>query len=114
MNKKGARMEDLIKDIQDRTGLPADKVLEVVTMVTDYMRHALPEDLVAQVSAYLGVAAEQASGAANTAGSAAASATGSASSGAADMVGMATGIAGSAVSAAKDVIKDLTSPPIDD
>ncbi|MGI9585757.1 MAG: hypothetical protein ACR2N7_09235 [Acidimicrobiia bacterium] len=107
-------MEDLINDIQERTGLPADKVLEVVTMVTDYMRHALPEDLVAQVSAYLGVAAEQAGEAANTAGAAAASATASASSGASDVVGMATGMAGSAVSAATDALKDFTSTTPDE
>lgn len=50
-------MEDLIKDIQERTGLSADKVLEVVTMVTDYMRNALPEDLVSQISNYLSDAA---------------------------------------------------------
>ena len=55
-------MEDLIKDIQERTGLPADKVLEVVTMVTDYMRNALPDELVTQVTSYLGAAAETASG----------------------------------------------------
>lgn len=107
-------MEDLINDIQERTGLPADKVLEVVTMVTDYMRHALPEDLVAQVTAYLGVAAEQAGGAASTAGSAAASATGSAAAGATDMMGTATDIAGSAMSAAKDVITNLTTTASDD
>lgn len=46
-------MEDLIKEIQERTGLSADKVLEVVTMVTDYMRNALPDDLVNQVAEYL-------------------------------------------------------------
>ncbi len=50
-------MEDLIKDIQERTGLSADKVLEVVTMVTDYMRNALPDDLVAQITKYLSDAA---------------------------------------------------------
>ncbi len=50
-------MEDLIKDIQERTGLSADKVLEVVTMVTDYMRNALPDDLVAQITGYLNEAA---------------------------------------------------------
>ena len=83
-------------------------------MVTDYMRHALPEDLVAQISAYLGVAADQAGGAASTASSAAAAATGSAASGATDMMDMATDIAGSAMIAAKDVIKDLTTTATDD
>lgn len=50
-------MEDLINDIQERTGLSTEKVLEVVTMVTDYMRNVLPEDLVAQVTSYLSEAA---------------------------------------------------------
>ncbi len=50
-------MEDLIHDIQEKTGLPADKVLEVVTMVSDYMRAALPDELVAQIASYLGDAA---------------------------------------------------------
>lgn len=64
-------MEDLIKDIQERTGLSTEKVLEVVTMVTDYMRNVLPEDLVAQVTGYLSEAAaspgESASGAVSSA-----------------------------------------------
>ena len=64
-------MEDLIKDIQERTGLSTEKVLEVVTMVTDYMRNVLPDDLVAQVTAYLSEAAaspgESASGAVSSA-----------------------------------------------
>ncbi|GMQ93694.1 MAG: hypothetical protein BMS9Abin12_1174 [Acidimicrobiia bacterium] len=49
-------MDDLIRDIQERTGLSADKVLEVVTMVADYMKNALPEDLVSQIVSYLGEA----------------------------------------------------------
>lgn len=60
-------MEDLIKDIQERTGLSADKVLEVVTMVTDYMRNALPEDLVSQISNYLSDAAASPGDSANDA-----------------------------------------------
>ena len=41
-------MDDLIKDIQERTGLSAEKVLEVVTMVTEYLKNALPDELVDQ------------------------------------------------------------------
>jgi len=44
-------VEDLIRDIQEKTGLSADKVLEVVTMVTDYMKSVLPDELVAQAQA---------------------------------------------------------------
>ena len=50
-------MEDLIADIQEKTGLSADKVLEVVTMVADYMKNALPEELVDKIATYLGEAA---------------------------------------------------------
>ncbi|MFV1970774.1 MAG: hypothetical protein ACC683_07195 [Acidimicrobiia bacterium] len=64
-------MEDLIREIQEKTGLSADKVLEVVTMVTDYMKNALPEELVAQVASYLGDAASNPQGAVTTAASAA-------------------------------------------
>ncbi|MDJ0792246.1 MAG: hypothetical protein QNJ71_10155, partial [Acidimicrobiia bacterium] len=60
-------MEDLIQDIQRRTGLPTETVVEVVTMVADYIRSAVPEDLVDQVAVYLGKAAETAGGAAGSA-----------------------------------------------
>jgi hypothetical protein len=64
-------MEDLIRDIQEKTGLSTDKVLEVVTMVTDYMKNALPDELVAQVVSYLGDAASDPQSAATAAASAA-------------------------------------------
>ena len=64
-------MEDLIRDIQEKTGLSPDKVLEVVTMVTDYMKNALPEELVAQVASYLGDAASDPQAAVTTAAAAA-------------------------------------------
>ena len=98
-------MDDLIKDIQERTGLPADKVLEVVTMVTEYMREALPDELVAQVTAYLGSAAEATSGATTTARTA----SGAAAAGAGDLVGKATDVATQAFNLAKDTVADLTS-----
>ncbi len=90
-------MEDLIEDIQERTGLPADKVLEVVTMVTDYLRNALPDDLVAQITQHLNNAAERAT-------SAAASASSTAASSASAAIGMASGVASSAFSAARDTV----------
>ncbi len=91
-------MEDLITEIQERTGLPADKVLEVVTMVTDYLRNALPDDLVRQVSSYLGAAAESAGGVA-----------GSARDIAASSATTATGMAQSAFNAAKDAVQGRTN-----
>ena len=63
-------VEDLISDIVEKTGLPADKVLEVVTMVTDYMKNALPDDLVSQVTSYLSDASSDPQGAATTAATA--------------------------------------------
>lgn len=99
-------MEDLIKDIQERTGLPADKVLEVVTMVTEYLRNALPDDLVQQVTAYLGTAAESAGGVADQARSAASTGVGVATG----AVGQATGIATSAFNVAKDAVQERVTP----
>jgi len=64
-------VEDLIRDIQEKTGLSADKVLEVVTMVTDYMKSVLPDELVAQVVSYLGDAASDPQAAAASAATAA-------------------------------------------
>ncbi len=104
--RRESHVEDLIKDIQARTGLPADKVLEVVTMVTDYMRNALPEDLVAQITQYLGSAAEQAGGAAGSARSVASSATAAAATAASGVIGAASGAAGTAYTAARTVVND--------
>lgn len=94
---EGSTVEDLIKDIQERTGLPAEKVLEVVTMVTDYMKNALPDDLVAQITQHLSNAAERASGVAASASSTAASSASAA-------VGVASGVASSAFAAARDTV----------
>lgn len=102
-------MDDLIRDIQERTGLSADTVLEVVTMVTDYMRQALPEDLVEQISTYLGAAAESATGAAGTARSTAGSATSAAAAGASGLLDMASGVTASAFAAAKDTLDNMTT-----
>lgn len=101
-------MEDLIKDIQERTGLPAEKVLEVVTMVTDYMKSVLPDDLVHMVASYLGSAAEQAGSAADSAKSTASSAAGTAAGAASSVVGMATGVASQAMDMAKGAVGSVT------
>lgn len=95
-------MDDLIKNIQERTGLPADTVLEVVTMVTDYLRNALPDDLVRQVTSYLNRAAESA-GAART----------SATAGASNAVGRATDVAASAFNAARESMTNTSGPAND-
>jgi len=102
-------MDDLINDIQERTGLSPDTVLEVVTMVTDYMRQALPEDLVEQISTYLGAAAESATTAAGSARSGASSATSAAASGASGLLDVASGMTSSAFAVAKDTLDNLAN-----
>ncbi len=91
-------MDDLIADIQEKTGLSADKVLEVLTMVTDFMKNQLPEDLIEQVSSYLGAATDMASGAA-----------GSASSVASDAVDKAVETAASTFSKAVDAVANVVA-----
>lgn len=82
-------MEDIIKEIQEKTGLSADKVLEVVTIVMDHLRTALPDDLVSQVAAYLGEAASNPQSAATAAVTAASEVASQATSTAAAAVGTA-------------------------
>jgi hypothetical protein len=92
--EQGADVEDLIRDIQERTGLSTDTVLEVVTMVTDYMRNALPEDLVVQVTTHLGNAAESAV---------------AASAGASEVIGRTTELATAAFSTTVRGLTDLAN-----
>lgn len=89
-------MEDLIQDIRDRTGLSTEKVLEVVTLVTDHMRSVLPEDLLTQVATYLGDATSKSS---HVATDAVTTAT--------DLASKAAGVAATAVSAALDAASDV-------
>ncbi|MCL1601666.1 MAG: hypothetical protein M3112_09060 [Actinomycetia bacterium] len=93
-------MEDLINDIQEKTGLSTDKVLEVVTMVADYMKQALPDDLVAQITAYLGDAASSPGDAA-----------GDVIASAADVAASAAGSTASAVTSVIDAIGDMMPTP---
>lgn len=90
-------MEDLIQDIQERTGLSADKVLEVVTMVADYMRNALPDELVAQIASYLGDAA-------SSPGDATADAVTSATDFATKAAGSTAAVVGSVMDAVSDMM----------
>lgn len=109
MTQKEDDVEDLIKDIQERTGLPADKVLEVVTMVTDYMKSVLPDDLVHMIASYLGNAAEQAGSAAGSARSRGTTAAGAAASGASEVVGIAAGAASQAFNVATRTISEIAN-----
>ena len=93
-------MEDLIKEIQERTGLSADSVLEVVTMVADYMKNALPEELVRQITRYLGDVASTTGGPTTDAVSVAA-----------DMAARAAASAASAVSTAIDAVSEVLPTP---
>ena len=89
-------MEDLIAEIQEKTGLSADKVLEVVTLVTEFMKERLPDDLIQSISGYLGDAAGKAMGAAGSATGMGVGAAKSATSVAAGATGKAVGTASSA------------------
>lgn len=93
-------MEDLIKQIQDKTGLPADKVIEVVTIVTEFLKDNLPQDLIDQITTYM-------SQAATTAGGTASSASGAAASGASGVVSAAAGVASTTVSKALEFVSQL-------
>jgi hypothetical protein len=99
-------VDDLIAQIQEKTGLSADKVLEVVTMVTDFFKANLPADLVNQITATLSKGATTASGRASEAA-------GSGASGAAKVAGTVAGVAGAALSKTLDAASGLLPPPKD-
>ena len=100
-------MDDLIKQIEEKTGLSAEKVLEVVTMVTDFFKENLPEDLVNQVTSSLSQAAASASNTASAAG-------GSAASRAQEVAAGAAGIAGSMLSKAMEAVTEMMPKPDSD
>ena len=102
-------MEDLIAEIQEKTGLSTEKVLEVVTLVTEFMKERLPDDLVQSISGYLGGAAEKAMGAAGSATGVGVGAAKSATSVAAGATGKAVGSAASAFSKAVDAVGDAAN-----
>lgn len=93
-------MEDLIKQIQEKTGLPADKVIEVVTIVTEFLKDNLPQDLIDQITMYMSQAATTAGGTASTAG-------GAAASGATGVVSAVADVASSAFSKMMDFASEL-------
>lgn len=102
-------MDDLILEIQEKTNLSRDKVIEVVTIVTDFMKERLPVDVIETVSEYLGGAGEMT---ATVVGSATDVATGVARS-AADVASGATGkvvgTTSAAFSKATDVVAGAVS-----
>jgi uncharacterized protein YjbJ (UPF0337 family) len=54
VNETRSIMDDLILEIQEKTNLSRDKVIEVVTIVTEFMKERLPTDVIETVSEYLG------------------------------------------------------------
>ena len=102
-------MDDLIAEIQEKTGLSTEKVLEVLTMVTDFMKERLPEDLVAAVTSYLGSATDFASGAAGSATGAASGAATSATAAASGVVDKAVGTASTVISKAVETMNTVVS-----
>jgi hypothetical protein len=102
-------MDDLIAEIQDKTNLSRDKVLEVVTIVTDYMKERLPDELVETVSAYLGEAGDKTATAAGSAAGMASDAAKMAKDVATSATGMAVGTASSVISKATDTVTGVVS-----
>jgi hypothetical protein len=99
-------MDDLIAQIQEKTGLSAEKVLEVVTMVTDFLKEKLPADLVSQITATL-------SKGASSAGTKASDAAGTGASNASQIAGAVAGAAGAALSKTLDAASSLLPDPKD-
>jgi hypothetical protein len=56
-------VDDLINEIQERTGLSVEKATEVVNIVIAYMKNLVPDDLFDQVSGYVGSVGSAAGGA---------------------------------------------------
>ncbi len=63
-------MEQLIAQITDKTGLPADKVQEVVGMVVSFISDKLPAPIASQVTGLLEGGGDAAGGAMDAAGGA--------------------------------------------
>ena len=84
-------MDDLILEIQQKTNLSRDKVIEVVTIVTDFMKERMPVDVIETVSGYLGGAGERT----------------------VTVVGSAGGAASDVARSAADVTGDATTKAVD-
>ena len=102
-------MDDLIAEIQDKTNLSKEKVLEVVTMVTDFMKDKLPDELVESVTGYLGDAGEMTSSAAGSAAGMATGAAQAAKNVASGATGKAVETASSAFSKATETVAGVVS-----
>jgi predicted molibdopterin-dependent oxidoreductase YjgC len=83
-------MDDLIIQIEEKTGLSRAKVIEVVTIVTDFMKERVPTDVIETVSEYLGDAGGKT----------------------VTIVGSATGMATDAARSAADIAADATSKAV--
>jgi hypothetical protein len=90
VSKPRSTMDDLIIQIEEKTGLSRDKVIEVVTIVTDFMKERLPVDVIESISEYLGDPAGKT----------------------VTIIGSATGMATGAARSAADVTTDATSKAV--
>jgi len=71
-------MDELIAQITEKTGVPADKAMEMLGVTADWMKSRLPEDVANQVGSILSGAGDLAGTATGAATGAAAAATGKA------------------------------------
>ena len=103
-------MEDLIIQIQEKTGLSKDKVIEVVTIVTDFMKERLPADVIESVSEYLGDAGGKTVTIVGSATDMAAGATRTAAGVAGDATNKAVGTASAVFSKATESFSGVVDP----
>jgi len=103
-------MEDLIIQIQEKTGLSREKVIEVATIVTDFMKERLPADVIESVSEYLGDAGEKTVTIVGSATDMATDATRSAASVASDATSKAVGTASAVFSKATESFSGSVDP----
>ena len=110
VSKTRSTMEDLIIQIQEKTGLSRDKVIEVATIVTDFMKERMPADVIETVSEYLGDAGGKTATAVGSATDMATGAARSAAGVAGDATNMATGTASAVFSKATESFAGTVDP----
>jgi hypothetical protein len=103
-------MDDLILEIQEKTNLSRDKVIEVVTIVTEFMKERLPTDVIETVSEYLGDAGGKTATAVGSATDMATGAARSAAGVAGDATNKATGTASAVFSKATESFAGAVDP----
>jgi hypothetical protein len=103
-------MDDLIIQIEQKTGLSRDKVIEVVTIVVDFMKERMPTDVIETVSEYLGDAGGKTVTIVESATGMATDAARSAADIASDATSKAVGTASTVFTAATESVAGMVDP----